>query len=437
MDIQQAIAPAAVKPQASDKTDKADKADKTQDSKDSKDSKLQAADFSQLLQGLQTVEAMPDASLVEAPALPVPDGALGAELPLQMPVLEKPLLDSATADIEAGASVVWDAESLIGQTRSMDAVDMDAALQNGSFLLTQQNAAGAGLRSEGARPQVAVGEQVSTVAAGVQTLAASLLGKESLAAPVAAATTVLSQASELAQSVAQAVSEAVGTAAEDVKEGRVALQGAWKLDDASMQLNPAMQRLAGQVEQWAAAVAGLQPRAQERADGSKTAPAGIQWLSTGHGSGTQLMENAVQEAQQAQDAALESQPEAPVEDMRFWLQGRQQRAEVLMDKDGQPVRVQITLRGNEAHVSFRADQAQTRDMLDASLQQLRDMLQQQGVELAGVSVEADAQGGAQQQAQHPRMPWDTAVVQHAQVAVPVEGAAAQRPVAAQGLSLYA
>lgn len=437
MDIQQAIAPAAVKPQASDKTDKADKADKTQDSKDSKDSKLQAADFSQLLQGLQTVEAMPDASLVEAPALPVPDGALGAELPLQMPVLEKPLLDSATADIEAGTSVVWDTESLIGQTRNMDAVDMDAALQNGSFLLTQQNAAGAGLRSEGARPQVAVGEQVSTVAAGVQTLAASLLGKESLAAPVAAATTVLSQASELAQSVAQAVSEAVGTAAEDVKEGRVALQGAWKLDDASMQLNPAMQRLAGQVEQWAAAVAGLQPRAQERADGSKTAPAGIQWLSTGHGSGTQLMENAVQEAQQAQDAALESQPEAPVEDMRFWLQGRQQRAEVLMDKDGQPVRVQITLRGNEAHVSFRADQAQTRDMLDASLQQLRDMLQQQGVELTGVSVEADAQGGAQQQAQHPRMPWDTAAVQHAQVAVPVEGAAAQRPVAAQGLSLYA
>ena len=51
MDIQQAIAPAAVKPQASDKTDKADKADKTQNSKDSKDSKLQAADFSQLLQG--------------------------------------------------------------------------------------------------------------------------------------------------------------------------------------------------------------------------------------------------------------------------------------------------------------------------------------------------------------------------------------------------
>ena len=78
-----------------------------------------------------------------------------------------------------------------------------------------------------------------------------------------------------------------------------------------------------------------------------------------------------------------------------------------------------------------------RQLLDASLQQLRDMLQQQGVELTGVSVEADAQGGAQQQAQHPRMPWDTAAVQHAQVAVPVEGAAAQRPVAAQGLSLYA
>ncbi len=74
----------------------------------------------------------------------------------------------------------------------------------------------------------------------------------------------------------------------------------------------------------------------------------------------------MQEAQSAQDAMLDPQAEAPVEDMRFWLQGKNQRAEVVLEKDGQPVRVQVSVRGNEAHVTFRADQAQTRELLDAS-----------------------------------------------------------------------
>jgi flagellar hook-length control protein FliK len=148
----------------------------------------------------------------------------------------------------------------------------------------------------------------------------------------------------------------------------------------------------------------------------------------------------VQEAQSAQDAMLDPQAEAPVEDMRFWLQGKHQRAEVVLEKDGQPVRVQVSVRGNEAHVTFRADQAQTRELLDASLTQLREMLEQQGVQLAGVSVQADGQGqggnGSPQQGS--RNPWEASPVQQAQVVVPVvpelPTARSQR---AQGLDLYA
>ena len=108
------------------------------------------------------------------------------------------------------------------------------------------------------------------------------------------------------------------------------------------------------------------------------------------------MDNAVAQAAASQQATNGDTQGAQAEpDMAFWMNSRQQKAEVVLDRDGEPVRVQVTMEGSTAHVTFRSDEQATRSMLDASVAQLRDMLASQGVELAGVQV--DAQGSGNQQ----------------------------------------
>ena len=411
MDIQQTVAPAAPKLQAGEASSK---------TKESQDKDAASPKFSKLLQGLQG-----DAQGVVELAQDVQVGNAAA------------IGDDALADVNTDVAALLSLENLVGQTQRLDAANTDAALQDGSLLQQRKEVgllvAGQALGNLGAQTAVAVGQQVATVAAGVQPLLSDGVPAQA-ASPAAAALAVVAEATGAADNAAQVVADGLKG---DAAEGRVALLGAWKLDDPQMALPPQMQRLMGQVEQWAAATAGVQPKANERTDGAKQASQGVQWMSADQGSGTTLTDNAVQEAQQAQDAAMDARSEEPVEDMRFWLQGKQQRAEVVLNKDGQLVRVQVALRGNEAHVSFLSDQPQTRELLDASLEQLREMLQAQGLELAGVSVQADSQGSAQQQAHAQRSPWEAAPTQHAQVVVPDEAAATQRKGPAQGLSLYA
>ena len=412
MDIQQTIAP-AVAP-AAVKAQSADKAESPQEGQ------VAAPAFSQLLRGLKRDAA--DASAMQdlSGAVAVAGG-------------EGFSLDAM--NLVGGALSI---EGLLGQTQRLDAADADLAMQDGSFLLAQQEAGLApslvASQGWGAQPHIATGQSVATVAAGVQAALPSGANPEPQIA-MAAASAVLLQASDSAESVTQAVVD--GVVADTAGEGRVALQGAWTLEDPQLPLNPALQRVIGQVEQWAAASAGVQPKPSERAEGGKSVSATADLLAAGQGSGTRLTDNAVTQAQQAQNAALESHHEAPVQDMRFWLQGKQQRAEVVLEKDGQAVRVQVSVRGNEAHVTFKADQAQTRELLDASLSQLREMLQQQGVELAGVSVQADARGDQPSSGQGQRSPWEATPVQHGQVVVPVADAAVKRAGPSQGLDLYA
>ncbi len=97
------------------------------------------------------------------------------------------------------------------------------------------------------------------------------------------------------------------------------------------------------------------------------------------------------DAAPAADAVLsppdEAQADALSEQVAFWVQQKTQRAEMTIDRQGQPVKVQVVVTGNEAHVTFRSNEQQTRDMLDASTAQLRELLEQQGLTLAGVSVQ--------------------------------------------------
>lgn len=82
------------------------------------------------------------------------------------------------------------------------------------------------------------------------------------------------------------------------------------------------------------------------------------------------------------------------EQVAYWVHQKTQSAELTLDRDGQPVEVQVSVTGNEAHVTFRSDQAQTRELLDSSVAQLRDLLQREGLALSGVTVGTSG-GGAQ------------------------------------------
>lgn len=100
------------------------------------------------------------------------------------------------------------------------------------------------------------------------------------------------------------------------------------------------------------------------------------------------------------DPAMVPTEDAVAEQVAFWVHQNIQNAELTVKHDGQPVEVSVSLTGNEAHVAFRSDQAQTRDLLDASVAQLRDMLHQEGLVLSGVTVgdsgsQPSGDGGAQ------------------------------------------
>lgn len=93
------------------------------------------------------------------------------------------------------------------------------------------------------------------------------------------------------------------------------------------------------------------------------------------------------------------------EQVAYWVNQKTQNAELTLQRDGHPVEVSVSLSGNEAHVSFRSDQQQTRELLDQSMAQLSDLLRSEGLVLSGVSVGTsarDSAGGGEAGQQRPR-----------------------------------
>lgn len=428
MDIQQTMTPAPVSSTAVDKGEKTVERPAGQ---------AEAAPaFAQLLQGLQVPGELATVEEERAEGVAqglVPEAALHPEagmgditgLGFEGLLGQTQRLDAVEQDLTAQTQRLDAAElALVGQTQKMDAEEWGAQAQSGHPL--------AGMLDVGAQPHVAIGQVVATVAAGVSS---TPLTEGGPALATATAAVLLKEALPVVDTVAESLVSNLQPEEGRHEEGRLILQGAWKLEDQTVP-TPALTRALGQIEQWAAAAAGVQPKAQQdRVDAKGAASSAAEWLSAGQGSGTRLTDVAVKETQAAQDAVWDAQTEAPVEDMRFWLQGKLQRAEVVLEKDGQPVRVQVSVRGNEAQVMFQADQAQTRELLDASVEQLRAMLEAQGVQLAGVSVQADGAGNSS--GHGARNPWGEGAAQHAQVVVPEAHMPAARTQRAQGIDLYA
>ncbi|WP_370680821.1 flagellar hook-length control protein FliK [Comamonas sp. GB3 AK4-5] len=320
-------------------------------------------------------------------------------------VVPAPVEDAATQMLPWVGDMAWTAvHSLVGQTAQLDQSG-DVSVRNGTHLQARLEAGDPlGLshqsmlaHSAGATPVVAQG--VATLAEAASQAAGQPLGQAMQAGMAASA---LTQAAGQALDDVAAAMQMDGDAmqrGERAGEGRVALDGQWVAVDRQAQPAEAMQRLMGQMSQFLAATgapeaAGLRRAGSKSADDSGSAVTDAA-AAQGHlaGGSGRLLDSAVAQAAASQQAQGDTQGAQAEPDMAFWMNARQQRAELVLERDGAPVRVQVALDGNTAHITFRSDAETTRSQLDASLSQLRDMLAAQGVELAGVQVQTQAGGG--------------------------------------------
>ncbi|AGX88368.1 flagellar hook-length control protein FliK [Candidatus Symbiobacter mobilis] len=89
-------------------------------------------------------------------------------------------------------------------------------------------------------------------------------------------------------------------------------------------------------------------------------------------------------------------PETALADtVTYWATRGVQNAELQLDGFGDsPVSVHITVEGNEAQIAFHSDAPEVRAAIENATQQLREMLSNQGLHLADVSVGAHLRDGS-------------------------------------------
>ena len=94
-------------------------------------------------------------------------------------------------------------------------------------------------------------------------------------------------------------------------------------------------------------------------------------------------------------------PEVLVADtVSYWVSQGVQNAQLKLDGFGdRPVEVSITLKGDEAQISFRTDQPEIRQILEGAVAHLKDLLANEGMVLSGVSVGTSGQSGEGEQGQ--------------------------------------
>lgn len=114
------------------------------------------------------------------------------------------------------------------------------------------------------------------------------------------------------------------------------------------------------------------------------------WFDNGGGVAPVEPGAAVDGAAAFGDPAQAGTEDQVAEQVTYWINQKTQNAELTLNRDGQPVEVSVSLSGNEAHVTFRSDQPQTRDMLDRSMAQLSELLRSEGLVLSGMSVGTSA-----------------------------------------------
>lgn len=168
--------------------------------------------------------------------------------------------------------------------------------------------------------------------------------------------------------------------------------------DASQALAPALARPefdpvvpAMSAGAMAGAMAGAAPAAPREGE-SRIAGAGETQGAQPHA--PEAAADAAQAPADAAQSGMGSAEDQLAEQVAYWVHHKTQNAALTLDGDGRPVEVRVALTGDEAHVTFRSDQAEARQLLDAGSAELRGMLQREGLHLAGVTVGTAGGDGA-------------------------------------------
>lgn len=323
--------------------------------------------------------ALPSAEPASA-ALPATAAALPA---LALPGTEQPAAATAADPLPASE---WQAEAgafslstLIGQTARIDGA-ADAALRDGRSLGvgdTDGSARQVALPMGGERAAYATNLPAAVLASGHARGGEQLAASEILAGGATDITDTAAQPSTLSLNPSERAAQPHGLAA-------------------------LLARMDTEATPWASALApgltmagGAAPAAGATQSNASVSAVGAGGTADAAADAGSIDAAATDTA--AADAVL-AQPDDNwadqlSEQVAFWVQQKTQRAEMTIDRQGRPVQVQVTITGSEAHVTFRSNEQQTRDMLDAGTAQLREMLEQQGLSLASVTVQSGDAGG--------------------------------------------
>jgi len=363
--------------------------------------KAQAAtpgDFASLLMSLDGEELVPQEMLsdAEAGALTVLPGATEAAVdPAALPL--DPALTLAVSPPLAMPAAAVAPETLQGQALGPSAA-------GGATSALPSVVAG---RGESRTP---VGELPAAAEASSRPSDTSALTDATASAHTTAdeVQPLLRQAA-LAQRMAQHRSQASELEAQAGKERRgddMAARLGWRISE---QLAPAGSPLlaAGPAESGLRPLERRSERNGLRIGGSEAGG----WSGVAQPDGARMDVPAV-----APDGGLTTEMRV-AEQVSYWVGRGAQNAELEVEGLGEgPVKVSIELQGQEARVEFRADQAQTRQVLQDAMPHLRELLEREGLMLSGMSVGTsgsdrgagqsgqERQGGRQGQAGVPELP---------------------------------
>ncbi len=95
------------------------------------------------------------------------------------------------------------------------------------------------------------------------------------------------------------------------------------------------------------------------------------------------------------DPSTQSLQTMVADTVSYWVTQGVQKAELKLDGfGGKPVEVTISLKGDEAHIGFRTDQPEIRQVLEGAVAHLKDLLTSEGLVLSGVFVGTSGQDGS-------------------------------------------
>lgn len=156
----------------------------------------------------------------------------------------------------------------------------------------------------------------------------------------------------------------------------------------------------------ALAISGMGDNTLRQADKSLAKPSA---LSSGYGVEGAWGQHTLQAESRVDAPPVMADPstlslESMVADtVGYWVTQGVQNAQLKLDGfGGESVEVNISLKGDEAHIGFRTDQPELRQILEGAVTHLKDILSSEGLVLSGVSVGASGQDGTGAQEQRHR-----------------------------------